>query len=197
MATFVLLAGGGLAADLLTKHHVFASFLDTPDLTARVEEIRTVFQAEIGRAPEAPEVLPPFQRTVAPGLRFTLSLNPGVVFGLPMPRWAVAIATVLTMGLVTVFFATAGARDRFVHVAMAFVLAGAVGNLYDRLASVVALPGLEPIRYHVRDFIDCSHLHYPWVFNVADILLVVGVALLMLHWIVTARREARARRADA
>jgi lipoprotein signal peptidase len=197
LATFVLLAAGGLAADLLTKHYVFASFLDAPDVTARVEEIRTAFQAEIGRPPEAREVLHHFQRDVVPGVRFTLSLNPGVVFGLPMPRWAVAIATVLTMGLVTVFFATAGARERLVHVAMAFVLAGAVGNLYDRLASVVALPDLEPIRYHVRDFIDCSQLHYPWVFNVADVLLVVGVALLMLHWIVTARREAKARRADA
>ena len=197
MATFVLLAAGGLAADLLSKHHVFASFLDTPDLTARVEEIRTAFQAEIGRPPEAREVLHHFQRDVCPGVRFTLSVNPGVVFGLPMPRWAVAAATVLTMGLVTLFFATADARARSVHVAMAFVLAGAVGNLYDRLASVVALPNLEPIRYHVRDFIDCSQLHDPWVFNVADVLLVAGVGVLMLHWLLTARREARARRADA
>lgn len=197
MATFVLLAAGGLAADLLSKHHVFASFLDTPDLTARVEEIRTAFQAEIGRPPEAREVLHHFQRDVCPGVRFTLSVNPGVVFGLPMPRWAVAAATVLTMGLVTLFFATADARARSVHVAMAFVLAGAVGNLYDRLASVVALPNMEPIRNHVRDFIDCSQLHYPWVFNVADVLLVAGVAVLMLHWLLTARQEAKARNDDA
>ena len=49
--------------------------------------------------------------------------------------------------------------------------------------------GIEPIRYHVRDFIDCSEVplplgfRYVWIFNVADVLLVVGVGILLVHWL--------------
>ena len=74
------------------------------------------------------------------------------------------------------------------HVALAFVLAGALGNLYDRLWSQVRLPGDGVIKYEVRDFIDCSGLYYPWVFNVADVLLVVGVAMLLLHSFLAERK---------
>jgi signal peptidase II len=137
------------------------------------------------------------QRQVVDGVNLTVSTNPGVVFGLPMPRWAVAIATFLTIGLVGYFFATSPAGAAGVHTALAMVLAGAIGNLFDRLFSVVALPALaEPIRGQVRDFIDLSEikvfgLGYPYIFNVADVLLVIGVGMLMVHWWLAARRQAR------
>jgi signal peptidase II len=51
-----------------------------------------------------------------------------------------------------------------VHVGFAFVVAGALGNVIDRLA-----------HGHVVDFI---HVRYWPVFNVADVLVVAGVALL-------------------
>ncbi|MDY6911123.1 MAG: signal peptidase II [Chloroflexota bacterium] len=110
-----------------------------------------------------------------------------MVFGLPMPRRIVGITTLLAVVLVFYFFATSDRSARTVHVALALILAGAVGNLYDRLFGSVTLPGVAPIRYQVRDFIDCSGLYYPWVFNVADALLVVGVAMLAVYWWLTAR----------
>lgn len=58
--------------------------------------------------------------------------------------------------------------------AYAVILAGALGNLIDRL-----------LRGHVVDFI---YLHYWPVFNVADICLVAGAGLLMLAAL---RRTAR------
>lgn len=186
---FLSLALAGLAADLLSKHWVFSSMLAGDDLPQRLLQIRASFRYRYGKDPAAKEVLYHFQRPVCPGLKFTLSVNPGVVFGLRVPRPAVAAATVVTVVLVVIFFATAGARAWASHVAMAMVLSGALGNLYDRLFSEVALPGFEPIRNHVRDFIDCSELYYPWVFNVADILLVVGVGVLMLHWLLAGRRR--------
>lgn len=189
VAAFLALTAAGLAADLVSKHAVFASFLDRPDLPERVAQIREVFAAEFNRPAVAREVLHCFQRPVCPGVHFTLSVNPGVVFGLPMPRPAVAAATVLTVVLVLFFFASSDAGAWWVHAALAFVLAGAAGNLYDRLFSRVALPDLEPILYHVRDFIDCSDLYYPWIFNVADILLVAGVAMLVVHWLFDGRRQ--------
>ncbi|MHA7872119.1 MAG: signal peptidase II [Hyphococcus sp.] len=52
---------------------------------------------------------------------------------------------------------------------VAFVIGGALGNLYDRIAYG-----------YVVDFLDFSGLYFPWVFNVADAAINVGVALLLL-----------------
>jgi len=89
------------------------------------------------------------------------------------------------------FFAVSQADAWLMHIALALVLGGALGNLYDRLFSVVVLPGYEPIRYQVRDFIDCSELYYRWVFNVADTWLVIGAGLLAAHWLAMAIRQQR------
>jgi signal peptidase II len=104
-----------------------------------------------------------------------------VVFGWDLPRWLVLLATATTIAIVAVMLLGAPRRGWGQIVAIGLIFAGAIGNLYDRLFSCVPLPGTEPIRYHVRDFIDASRLHYPYVFNVADVWLVVGVAYLVLH----------------
>lgn len=181
VALFLLIVIGGLIADLASKHYVFASFLNDPQLPRRI----AVLELSSDTSPTAREAIQRLHlsRQVLPGMRFTITTNPGVVFGLPMPRWAVLVATGLTVLLVTSFFAGSHPRAWFVHVAMACILAGALGNLYDRMFSEVALPGLEPIRRQVRDFIDCSQIHYNSVFNVADALLVVGAAMLVIHWL--------------
>jgi signal peptidase II len=63
------------------------------------------------------------------------------------------------------------ARQHVLHIALGLIVAGAIGNLYDR----VALHG-------VRDFMRFTVSWYPFVFNVADALLCIGVPLLMLCW---------------
>jgi signal peptidase II len=64
--------------------------------------------------------------------------------------------------------------QRFLQLALAFVLAGAIGNFIDRIA-----------RGYVVDFIEWYWWNRPdlrWpTFNVADSLIVVGVAMLLLH----------------
>jgi signal peptidase II len=64
--------------------------------------------------------------------------------------------------------------QRFLQVALAFVLAGAMGNFLDRIA-----------RRYVIDFIEWYWWNRPdirWpTFNIADSLIVVGVAMLVLH----------------
>jgi len=177
-----------LGADLASKHYVFSWLLSDPASQARLAVAR---QAR-GDNVTAREALRFFRRPLLPGVEISLSVNAGIAFGLPARRLLVAAATVLAVGMVGYFFATADARARSVHVALALIGAGALGNLYDRLASEVVVPGFEPIRHHVRDFIDCSQLHWPWVFNVADAWLVVGVAVLILHWMLTGRKARRA-----
>ncbi len=187
---FVILTGAGLAADLLSKHYVFKSFLSRPAVADAARELHERYPSLTTR--QALVVLRDeglLRRDVAAGIDFTVSTNPGVVFGWRLPPWAVLVATVVTAGLVGVLFATSPARARMLHIALALVLGGALGNLYDRLFSEVAVPGLAaPIRREVRDFVDCSAWGYPWVFNVADALLVVGVALLLVHWFRAGRR---------
>jgi signal peptidase II len=49
------------------------------------------------------------------------------------------------------------------------VMGGAIGNVVDR------------IRFGaVADFIDVSQLWFPWIFNVADAAISVGIGLLLL-----------------
>lgn len=58
---------------------------------------------------------------------------------------------------------------RLTAAGLALIIGGALGNLVDR-ASLG----------YVVDFLDFSGLHFPWVFNVADAAINIGVALLLL-----------------
>ena len=185
---FLAVTAASLAADLLSKHYVFQWLLNEPQSAQRLQRARTD-----NPQTELRNLLSVFSCDVCPGVRFTLSTNPGVVFGLPVPRLAVSIATVGAMVLVLAMFGSSDRRGAFTHLALAFILGGAMGNLYDRLFSQVRLPlaGVEPIRHQVRDFINLGQLHYPYIFNVADALLVIGVAILMLHWLLPSLRAAK------
>ncbi len=181
---FLLVTAAGLAADLMSKHYVFQGVLNDPATAERLRANRYGIEARLAAGAPPREVLQIVgHRDVMPGVQFTLSTNPGVVFGIDMPRPLVAAATLLAMALVLAVLAFSDRRAWSVHLAMAFIMAGALGNLYDRLYSCVRIPleGIQPICYQVRDFIDLSQLHYRWIFNIADVLLVVGVGLLLLH----------------
>jgi signal peptidase II len=55
--------------------------------------------------------------------------------------------------------------------ALALILGGAIGNLYDRIRFA-----------HVVDFLEVHIVHYHWPdFNVADSAIVVGACLLLLE----------------
>jgi len=193
VAAFLAVALAGLAADLASKQLVFDELLGHREVADQVRALQQLHGADLGTDRTMLELrrVGLLQRPFAPGVDFTLSTNPGVVFGWRLPPWLVLVATALTVGVVGFFFATAHRRARTLQVGLAMILAGALGNLYDRLCGEVAVPGLagEPLRGQVRDFIDCSGLYYPWIFNVADILLVVGVGLLLVHWFVNERRQ--------
>ena len=73
-------------------------------------------------------------RPIVPGvLDCRRSLNDGAVFGLFSGYTAVFIlASMLALGLMFYLFAHSHRRQRVLHVALGLILAGAIGNLYDR-----------------------------------------------------------------
>jgi len=113
------------------------------------------------------------QVPVAPPI-FNLSMvwNHGVTFGMfrnsgEIGRWVlVGLAATVVAALVNV----ARTAERWLlALGLGFIIGGAIGNnLVDRL-SIGA----------VADFFDFSGLGFPWVFNVADIAIDVGIALLV------------------
>lgn len=54
-------------------------------------------------------------------------------------------------------------------IGVGFIIGGALGNLYDRIAYG-----------YVVDFLDFSGLYFPWVFNVADASIDIGIGFLLL-----------------
>lgn len=104
--------------------------------------------------------------------------NNGAAFSLfsdtPSPdkvRWMLIVFSLIAIAIVLGVFIKAGRRVNPTSVALALVLGGAIGNLYDRLA----------YRY-VIDFLafNLFGYHYP-DFNVADSCIVIGAALLLIE----------------
>ena len=111
---------------------------------------------------------------VIPGLfRFEGLWNPGVTFGLAQ-GWTESILafTAVASGGILAWLLLTRSRSRLLHVALGMILAGALGNLYDRWKW-----------QEVRDFLlvywkDPSVWHWP-AFNVADSMIVVGVGFIL------------------
>ena len=106
--------------------------------------------------------------------------NPGAAWGLFRgfsPGFRNLFFTLVSLGAVGFilhYYRKLEEDQRFLQVALALVLAGAVGNFIDRIA-----------RRYVIDFVEWYWWNRPDVrwptFNIADSLIVIGVAMLMLH----------------
>ncbi len=125
---------------------------------------------------------------VIPGvLNLHLVKNEGAVFGIGAnQRMFFVVFTIGALAAALLVFARwTGRGASLPHVAIGLILAGGLGNLYDRLRfSVVRdfmhmLPGWKlPWGWH---WPGCSTEIFPWVFNAADVMLLFGMGMLMLH----------------
>ncbi|GJM26042.1 MAG: hypothetical protein DHS20C16_24570 [Phycisphaerae bacterium] len=169
-------------------------------------------------------------------LDFQLSLNSGALFGMGSGLvWLFICASLIALVFVLYLFSCSHPKQWIIHVALGLILAGALGNLYDRVAhqydmvtlkatderpAVTVLGALVPggkndseiVRIRpwwmtggdrafpksdvdgevkrvgvVRDFLKITPQLWGkdiwrWVFNVADVFLVVGVSLLLLSF---------------
>jgi signal peptidase II len=118
----------------------------------------------------------PYQ--VIPGwLQFDVVRNHGAVFGLG--QGGRVIFVIVSFGAIlflTYLFAASKNRWGY-QILLGLLLAGVVGNLYDRIT-----------RGYVRDMIHIFPAWqnlFPWVFNVADSFLCVGVSLMVIYTLIS------------
>lgn len=169
------------------------------------------------------------RQVLVPGLlEWQIMLNDGALFGIGSGQTTLfLVASLCAVLLVVWMFVQSSPRRWFLHIALGGILAGALGNMHDRVFVRLVTPpertvrgpvylqkaGIEdgrqllveyprhpraierrkpldePLeeRGYVRDFIKIptklwgQRDLWPWVFNVADMLLVGGVAVLAIH----------------
>jgi signal peptidase II len=114
-----------------------------------------------------------------------LSHNPGSAFGLfsSTDGARIFLSVIGILAVFAIFWMVKKAREdqTRLSVALGLVVGGAVGNLVDRVGFGV-----------VTDFVVWKYGSTEWpTFNVADVTLVVGVALLFIDMSAEARREAQ------
>jgi signal peptidase II len=148
---FALIALAGAAFDLLSKHLIFL---------------------RVGPPPHSPPV--PLIGNI---LELQTSHNEGALWGIGrnLPYSAAIFAALSILAACAIcywLFVKGAARDASLTAALALIMAGALGNCYDR------------IRFgYVRDFmhfhVDAINFNFP-IFNFADNMLVLGSFWLML-----------------
>nr|WP_314560845.1 signal peptidase II [uncultured Pseudomonas sp.] len=107
---------------------------------------------------------------------WTLAYNTGAAFsfladGGGWQRWLFAVIALVVSAVLVVWLKRLGRDDTWLAIALALVLGGALGNLYDRIALG-----------HVIDFI-LVHWQNRWyfpAFNFADSAITVGAIMLAL-----------------
>lgn len=109
------------------------------------------------------------------------AVNIGALFGLGAGYgWLFALLSIVAAIAIYVWmFVLGGSQSRWLTVAMGAVLAGIIGNLYDRLGLWYE-PGM-PAEWKsgVRDWILFRYRDYVWPnFNLADSFLVCGACML-------------------
>lgn len=102
-------------------------------------------------------------------LHFTYVENRGAAFGmLADHRWIFMLLSTAAIIVMLVWLFIEKPKSLFVRLAVAFIVAGGVGNMIDRVRLG-----------YVVDFIDCRFIDF-YVFNVADSFVCIGCGMLLV-----------------
>lgn len=174
VALFLTLFCLTLVGDLTVKSWAFRHVAGEPVVLDR-------------RHPGDPSAIPYHEPIiiVPNGLALRLTTNTGAVFGIGQGRqWFFALVSIVATVLIVFIFVRSPNHAIWFHTALALILAGALGNLYDRLTFNAVrdmfwlFPGVSlPFGWTWPG--GASGL-YPWIFNVADVALIIGVLLALI-----------------
>lgn len=119
-------------------------------------------------------------------LNLTYIHNRGAAFGFLSDQEAAFripffIAITAAAGLIVYSFQRfVPAERKLTRFALGLVWGGALGNFTDRI-----------LYGKVVDFIDAGHLHFPYVFNLADSCITVGLTLLICEYLFDKKENER------
>lgn len=182
----------GMAFDLWTKYWAFRAIAGYPVKLERerILDDPSFYVPHHGRVTALPWDL----------LDFRLVLNHGAVFGIGQQRRELFIVFTIIATIAALLLFARGTRVRMhaAHIAIGLILAGGIGNLYDRIVYGAVrdflhmLPGWNlPFGWKWPGTSTADV--FPWVFNVADVMLLAGMALFI---VVSFREDNRIRRAE-
>lgn len=124
-------------------------------------------------------------RVILPVFNLVRAHNRGVAFSMfndasGWQRWAFSGLALAVSAMLVTWLARLERRAQLMAAALALILAGALGNLIDRLR-----------QGSVVDFLQVHwHEHYFPAFNVADSAITMGAVLLLLDALLSSRRPA-------
>lgn len=103
---------------------------------------------------------------------FTYAHNTGIAWGMLAGHlWLFIIVALVAAVLMIIFFRRTRKEEVLTRFGLVLTFAGMIGNLVDRI-----------LLGYVRDFIDVVIFNYNFpIFNIADIAVVIGVALIILE----------------
>ncbi len=178
LVSFVL----ALAADLWTKHLAFERIAG--------EAVPVVRAEVLAAGPRGLQrLIPPHEPVVAVPhvLNLQLVLNSGAVFGAGQGwRWVFVGFTFVALGFALWMFARwTDRRDWVSHICVGLIVAGGAGNLHDRLRFACVRDFLHPLPTARLPFglrwPNGGDEVWPYVSNVADAFLIVGIGVLMIR----------------
>jgi signal peptidase II len=179
-AIFLVSTALGLAIDLWSKYAAFKHIAAAPVIVDRQEVLAASNINQLIPFHESVVVVPSL-------LEFTLVLNPGAVFGIGAgKRWFFVVFTLFAVSLATWLFAKkTSAKDRWAHFAFAMVVSGGLGNLYDRVKFACVRDFIHPLPGVRMPFglkwPSGSDELWPYVSNVADAFLLIGIGILIIY----------------
>lgn len=190
IAMFALVALLVLAADLATKALAFRHVAGTP------VPLEPFGAATLQSIPPHPEVV-----LLPRVLALRLTLNRGAAFGLGQGgRWLFVVVAAAAVAIMVAVFRRTAASDRLLITALALLLGGAIGNLFDRIVYGMVrdmcwlFPDVRlPFGWH---WPGGSDQLYPWIFNVADVAMCVALGLFAWHMFRERRRSRAAPEPD-
>ena len=112
---------------------------------------------------------------VVPGFDLLLVYNRGAAFSFlddagGWQRWALAVVSLVVSIVIALWLWRLPARQRLLGIALALVLGGALGNLYDRM-----------VLGYVIDFVSLYYGSWRFAtFNIADAAITIGALLLAI-----------------
>ena len=112
--------------------------------------------------------------------------NDGMAFGLlDEHRWIFIVASIIGICVISVYLFRFSSDNRFTKIGLALVIGGGLGNMVDRIV--------------LGEVVDMIHLtifnaFFPYVFNVADSCVCVGVGMAIVGIVYDIIKEAKSKK---